>query len=140
MLRDPNKLFCFALALGALSGAAGPAYAAMPVPAVPPDCVNALRDLHAGSGERRFTSHYVFDGFFAYGEWAAGVARGQSLWDKRGPHWCKIPTGGELLDEPALERHGIPPWSARRLLAKMQNGVQLAPPIPSPTPQGVRHR
>jgi hypothetical protein len=114
--------FAFAFAPVAQRGV----LAAMPVASGRLDCVAKLRDVRAGS----FASHYVFEGFYAYGEWNASGARGQSLWDKRGPKWCKIATGNEVLDEAAIERHGVAPETAHALIAKMTGGpAQLAPPV-----------
>jgi len=119
------------------------AFAAMPQAGVHVNCVSKLRDVHRVGSFGTFASHYVFAGFYAYGEWVAGLARGQSLWDKRGTVWCKIDTGSEALDQAAIERYGIASWTAQSLIAKMQAGPQLAPPVaPSPFPSsgGPQHR
>jgi len=121
--------FWFASAACAARAAATPAFGG--------DCVAALRNVRAGSGERAFASEYVFSNGYAYGEWAAGVAHGQSLWRKRGSGWCKVPTGADSLDERALEGYGVPAADARRLIAEMTGGPQLAPPA---GPKDVRHR
>jgi hypothetical protein len=101
------------------------------------DCVAALRNVRAGNGATAFASAYVFADSFAYGEWTAGVAHGQSLWRKRGAAWCKVQTGADVLDERALEAYGVPASAARRLIARMTSGPQIAPPE---RPQDVRHR
>jgi hypothetical protein len=119
-----------------LAPACAAARAAAP-PLPPGDCVGALRDVRAGSGERAFASAYVFSNGFAYGEWVAGVAHGQSLWRKRGAAWCKVQTGADVLDERALEIYGVPASDARRLIAQMASGPQIAPPQ---RPKDVRHR
>jgi hypothetical protein len=128
-----RKLLAPAVLAMASVSCGAPARAAMPTFAGPLECVAALRDVHAGSGDRTFASHYVFAGFYAYGEWIAGIARGQSLWDRRGRQWCKIDTGAEVLDEAGIERHGVAPETARMLIARMRSGAQLAPPLPLPT-------
>jgi len=112
------------------------ARAAIP-PAASSDCVAALRNVRAGSGAKAFASAYVFADGFAYGEWAAGVAHGQSLWRKRGAAWCKVETGAVVLDERTLEIYGVPATSARRLIAEMASSPQIAPPQ---RPSDVRHR
>ncbi len=91
--------------------------AAAPAPPLPGNCVAALRAVHSGSGDKSFSSQYVFSGDFAYGEWVAGVARGQSLWRRRGATWCKIQTGIADLDEQRIESFGVDPADARRLAA-----------------------
>lgn len=123
---------CGATWFASLAGAS----AALP-PAPSGDCVTALRNVRAGSGEKAFASAYVFADGFAYGEWAAGVAHGQSLWRKRGAAWCKVETGAVVLDERTLEIYGVPAPAARRLIALMANSSQIAPPE---RPKGVRHR
>jgi hypothetical protein len=119
------------------------ANAATPTPlplAIPGECVNGLRNVHAGTGARTFASQYVYAGQYAYGEWLAGGARGQSLWHKRGTTWCKVSTGADVLDEHALEGYGVAPGDARRLLAAIASGPQIAPPHASPQPAGAHHR
>jgi hypothetical protein len=110
--------------------------AAPPAVATAGDCVAALRNVHAGSGAKSFASAYVFTHDYAYGEWAAGVARGQSLWHRRGTVWCKVPTGTSALDERAIVGYGVPAADARELVTQMASTAQIAPPQP---PKDVRH-
>jgi hypothetical protein len=125
-----------------LCAAPGAVRAAAPPPAAPSgECVTALRNVHAGSGEKTFASAYVFSNDYAYGEWAAGVARGQSLWRKRGTSWCKVQTGTDALDERALEGYGVPGADAHRLIAQMTSSAQIAPPErPPERSKDVEHR
>jgi hypothetical protein len=133
-LSDAARALAGAFWLGASSCAA---QAAAPPPVVTPgECVAALRNVHAGSGPKAFASAYVFSHDYAYGEWAAGVARGQSLWHKRGTTWCKVQTGTDALDERTIIGYGVPAADARALVAQMASTAQIAPPQP---PKDVRH-
>lgn len=137
----PRGVAC-ALALGASFALPAIAFAQIPgaptevtpAPALPPNCVAKLDDSATGSGAKVFVSHYVTDGAYAYGEARAGAFGTQSLWTKRGVAWCKVPTGIVALDRLALERFGVPPATARRLLAKMRAAGDVAPPVALPTP------
>jgi hypothetical protein len=125
-----------------VAAAADRVHAARALAAAPPaffggDCVATLRNVRAGTGAKAFASAYVFSNGYAYGEWAAGVAHGQSLWRKRGSAWCKVQTGAVTLDERALAVYGVPVPVARRLIAEMASGSQIAPPESS---KDVRHR
>jgi hypothetical protein len=120
-----------------VAAGAGRAHAAAPPAFFGGECVATLRNVRAGSGAKAFESAYVFSSGYAYGEWAAGVAHGQSLWRKRGGAWCKVQTGADVLDERALEGYGVPAPDARRLIAEMTSGPQIAPPQP---PKDGRHR
>jgi hypothetical protein len=121
-------------ALGAVPSAAAtaaqPAVAPLPAAApLPANCVAGLHDVRTGEGEKRFASHYVIDGTFGYGEFVTGSFGGQSLWRKRGANWCRIETGSAVLDRVGILAAGVPANEADRLLAKMRDGHELAPPV-----------
>jgi hypothetical protein len=133
-----------ALAFGATAfGApAVPRAEAAPLPPLPPGCVATLHDVHAGSGAKSFASHYVTDGIYGYGEFSAGGLGGQSLWRRNGAAWCRVPTGGAVLDRATIAAFGVPPAVADRLIALMKARPEVAPPKPLPTlpPFGSHHR
>jgi hypothetical protein len=106
------------LAFAVTVAAAPPSAARAPVLAAPggPSCVKALVDVHTGSGDKSFSSHYVFVGAWSLGAWVAGRVRGQSLWQHRGAAWCKV-TGGAALDARDLQIYGVPASVAQRLVA-----------------------
>jgi hypothetical protein len=79
-------------------------------------CVPKLIDLHVGSGEKLFTSHYDFDGGWAIGTWTFARIMGQSLWQHRGSAWCKV-TGSAALDARDLQLYGVPSGIANHLSA-----------------------
>ena len=129
-----------ALALGALSAVAALAVASPT--SLPPGCVASLRDVHTGSGAKSFASHYVTDGAYGYGEFSAGGLGGQSLWRRNGTAWCRVPTGGAVLDRTTIAALGVPPDVADRLIALMKAHPEIAPPKPLRTlpPFGSHHR
>jgi hypothetical protein len=103
------------LALAATVAAApAPAANALPGGAAGAPCVTTLADVRKGSGERGFASHYVFDGDWAPGTWAAGRVLGQSLWQRRSRAWCKV-VGGSALDARDMQAYGVPPGVAHHL-------------------------
>jgi hypothetical protein len=112
----------------AAAAAATPASAPAAV-APPVNCVADLHDVRTGDGEKRYASHYVTDGAFGYGEFVTGSFGGQSLWRKRGAFWCRIETGSAVLDRGGILAAGVPANVANRLLAKMHDGHELAPPV-----------
>jgi hypothetical protein len=115
---------------GDAPAAAAPAAPPPPAGAAPPsNCVAGLHDVRTGDGEKRFASHYVTDGVFGYGEFVTGSFGGQSLWRKRGANWCRIETGSSVLDRSGILAAGVPADVANRLLAKMRDGHELAPPV-----------
>ncbi len=109
-------MFAFPLLALAATVAAVPPRAGMaaPVNAAGTSCVATLVDVRKGSGERRFASHYAFDGNWALGTWAAGNVRGQSLWQHRGNAWCKV-VGGSALDARDMQAYGVPSRVAHHL-------------------------
>jgi hypothetical protein len=109
----------------------------------PPGCVASLKDVSVGVGIKRFESHYVTEGGYGYGEFSAGGFGGQSLWQRRGDLWCRIPTGATVLDRKAIAGFGVPQVVADRLILQMKRGPELAPPKPQPVYVpllGIRHR
>lgn len=128
-------LAALAVTIAALGDVPIPAAAAVPPAAAPAaasppaNCVADLHDVRAGDGEKRYASHYVTDGAFGYGEFVTGSFGGQSLWRKRGANWCRIETGSAVLDRVGILAAGVPANVANRLLAKMRDGHELAPPV-----------
>jgi hypothetical protein len=99
----------FALVLFAASLAAAPDLPVLKgtVPAPQSSCVTRLVDVNAGSGEKRFTSHYTFDRNWALDTWTAGRVTGASLWQRRDSSWCKL-VGSARLDAAQMQTYGVP--------------------------------